>query len=108
MSIKIEIAVLLDDDPLILKSWALMAREAGVEFYSFSESSELLDFLPGLSKAAMIYLDSQLKGGERGEDVAKKIYDLGFRHLYLATGYPAEKFAHCTWLEGVVGKDPPF
>lgn len=100
--------VLLDDDPLILKSWEVMARAAGVEFYPFSEVARLMAFAPTLSREARIYIDSQLCHGEKGEDVAKALFDIGLRHLFLATGYPAERFAHCYWLEGVVGKDPPF
>ncbi len=32
---------------------------------------------------------------------------LGFRNIFLATGYEPESFAEISGLAGVVGKDPP-
>lgn len=52
--------------------------------------------------------DSNLQNGEKGEEISKTLYDLGFTQLYLATGYQPEKFGQLPWIKQVVGKAPPW
>lgn len=51
------------------------------------------------------YIDSNLSSSEKGEDLAKDLFDLGFKNLYLATGYEPDQFSHVSWVKAVVGKD---
>jgi hypothetical protein len=44
----------------------------------------------------------------KGEEAAKTVHALGFASVYLATGFPANKFGDMPWITAVVGKDPPF
>lgn len=102
------LTVLLDDDSLILAGWRLAAKEAGKDFRAFEQSGVLLAQLSEFPLDTIFYLDSKLSGGERGEDIAKQIFDLGYKNIFLATGYPPAEFAHLHWLRGVVSKDPPW
>ena len=99
---------LLDDDPLIHMTWRMAARQAGAELEIFDSVEALLARLEGADPGTRIYLDSKLKGGAKGEEVARQVIERGFREVYLTTGYPPERFRHATWLKGVIGKDPPF
>lgn len=100
--------VLLDDDELILASWALAAQQEEIELMRFRDSADLFSQIGSIPREAHFYIDAQLKGAERGEEVARRLYLQGYRELFLVTGYPAEYFAQCSWLRGVLGKDPPF
>ncbi len=102
------LSVLLDDDSLILASWKLAAREAGIPFLGFASSAELFARIGEFSPSTVFYLDAKLPEGERGEWVAKRLYDSGFRELHLVTGYPPEEFASCIWLKSILAKDPPW
>lgn len=100
--------VLLDGDPLVHLTWKLAAKSRGASFTGYRTAAELLAAAASLPKDARIYLDSQLGGGQRGEDVAKELHALGFRDLYLATGRAPESLPPMPWLRGVVGKAPPW
>jgi hypothetical protein len=54
-----------------------------------------------------IYIDSDLGGGIKGEDIARQLKDLGFADITLETGHPPENFKHLPWLK-VAGKEPPW
>lgn len=101
-------SVLLDDDDLIRTFWEHAARKAGVEFTAFATRTEFLAALAGLSRDTVLYIDAQLGGGVRGEDVAKEAETLGFATIYLATGLPRDAITPAPWIRGVVGKDPPW
>ena len=101
-------ALLLDDDDLILRAWALAAKQAGIRLATFSDPALFLEALAALPREAELYVDAQLAAGVRGEEIAQRAHDLGFRSIFLATGLPPDSFAHLTWLAGVVGKDPPW
>ena len=51
-----------------------------------------------------VYIDSSLKNGEKGEELAKQLSDLGFTELYLATGYSETDFPKMPYIKGFVGK----
>jgi len=44
----------------------------------------------------------------RGEEIAKGLYEKGFRNLYLTTGHSPETFPHLPWIREIVGKKPPW
>jgi len=39
------------------------------------------------------------------QDIAKNLFELGYKNLYLATGYEPDQFSHVTWVKAIVGKD---
>ena len=44
----------------------------------------------------------------RGEDLLREAFALGFRRLFLATGYAREAITGLEGIAEIVGKDPPF
>ncbi len=101
-------AIQLDDDELVLMTWALAARKAKVGLRQFRDASSFLASLQEFSKESDFFIDAQLAHGVRGEEIARQLYDYGFRRIYLATGMPPDSFSGLNWLAGVVGKDPPW
>lgn len=100
--------VLLDDDALIRSFWSLAARKAGVSFAAFATREEFLNGIAPLGRDTVVYIDAQLGGGVRGEDVAKEAHTLGFQKIYLCTGLPPDALGTFPWVAGVLGKDPPW
>jgi signal transduction histidine kinase len=99
--------VLLDDDELIHQTWAMAAKEAQKSFLCFRTPDELHSYKKKLNHEQIIYIDSSLGKGIKGEDIAKLLYAEGFRNLYLATGYSPEQFPKMEFIRGVIGKEPP-
>lgn len=98
--------IFLDDDEGLCKAWQLKAKKRNRILSLFSTASELRSVLPFFSKSTLVYIDSNLKYGEKGELICKEAYDLGFEKIYLATG---EKNVDCPpWITDVTGKLPPF
>lgn len=101
-------AVLIDDDSLVHMTWKVAAKSKGISLKSFKNPKEFLTVVEQFSKETPIYLDSDLGEGILGEEIAKKLHDMGFTKLYLATGHPAESFKHLGFMKKVVGKEPPW
>lgn len=101
------LAVLLDDDLLVHMNWKMAARTAGVALKVCKKPEELEGVLEGLPKDTPLYIDSDLGGGVKGEDIASGLHVKGFSEITMATGHGPEKFAHLPWLK-VSGKEPPF
>ncbi|MGZ3772578.1 MAG: sensor histidine kinase [Pseudobdellovibrionaceae bacterium] len=99
--------VLLDDDDLVHMSWSYAANESNHTLLSFRSPSELEAYKDKLDPDSAIYIDSSLGNNVKGEDVAKKLFDEGFKNLYLATGYSEDQFPHMSFVKGIVGKEPP-
>jgi hypothetical protein len=104
-------AVLLDDDPLIHMTWAHAAKVRGKHLKIFKQPSDLQTELSRIPFNTPIYIDSNLGDGVKGEEWLQKLSQLGFKNLYLATGYHPKKFEErlkdLPGFQGVVGKDPP-
>ena len=81
-------AVLIDDDTIVHMNWEAAADEA-------------------FSRKTPIYIDSELGGDTKGEEVAAVLKENGFTNITLATGYAPQRFAHLPWLK-VRGKESPW
>ncbi len=101
-------AILIDDDPLVRRTWEVAAGRIGKKVRVFPAESDFMKEASNLAKETPLYVDVQLEDGVRGEDVSRRIHDLGFRRIYLATGYEANTLGELPHLQGVVGKDPPW
>jgi signal transduction histidine kinase len=101
-------AVLIDDDPLVRKTWKLAAEKAGKKLRAFSTAADFLDEAGSIDRNTPVYLDSDLGDGIKGEVESVRIHELGFGEIYLATGHSPEKFAGLAHLRGVTGKTPPW
>ena len=100
--------MLIDNEQMVRWTWADIARGLGERFFAFADAQAFFAVLDDYPKDTVIYIDAELDKGERGEQVAKVLYDKGYHNLYLATGHPPHHFSALTRLKGVVGKTPPF
>ncbi len=100
--------VLVEDDEFIRKLWGIEAQNSEIRFTSFDSSKQLLDNLEQLSKSTNFYIDSNLGHNDLGEDLAKKLHNLGYDKLFIASGHGPENFKHLPFLKGVTGKEIPW
>ncbi|MDP2866906.1 MAG: HAMP domain-containing sensor histidine kinase, partial [Elusimicrobiota bacterium] len=101
------IAILLDDDMLVHMNWKLAAKAAGVELTAFKTQEDFTRGIEAISYDTPVYIDSDLGGGLKGEEIAKELHNKGYLNLIMATGHSSEKFSHFPWLK-VTGKEPPW
>lgn len=102
---KIDI-VLIDDDPLIRTLWNTHAKRSNKNILFCSGPEDFLIKSESISSEARIFIDSNLGHGVRGEELGRNIYDMGFRNIYLCTGYPSSNFSEMPWIKNVFGKNP--
>lgn len=98
--------ILVDDDSLVHSCWQMDAESKGKKFIGYYNA---LDFLESSTKYDIntkIYVDSNLGNGIKGEDVSLKIHTLGFKNIYLCTGYQPSQFPKMPWIKDIVGKEP--
>lgn len=99
-------AVVLDNDDLVIMTWNIAAQENSKSILCFSHRDELFAKLSEIDHNSPFYVDENLGNEIKGEIVTKELFELGFKNLYLATGYPADQFKHITWVKAVVDKEP--
>ncbi len=97
--------ILIDDDELIRMSWELMASRKGDILKAYSSIEDFLKEKEIYNSEVKIYVDSSLGNGVKGEEESKKIFDAGFKNIYLASGYVFETLPE--WIIGQVGKEYP-
>lgn len=100
--------VLVDDDSLVHMTWTVSAAESDKKLMLFSQVEELFKALPHIDRTTPIYLDSNLGGGIRGEDIAIALRSEGFGEIFIATGYSHDSLSALPDGVRVVGKEPPW
>lgn len=100
--------VFIDDDRVSRKNWRLSADMYKKRLATFSTISEFFGNVDSLNKDALVYIDSDLGNGVKGEFVAKEIKNKGFSRIFLATGSSPDEFKAMPWIDGVVDKVPPW
>lgn len=105
--------VLIDNDKLMHLSWSMAAKKLGVELSCFISFDSFLVNKAKYSNDCVFYIDSDLGIGEDGEEMkgevlSEQLSDLGFKNLYLATGFKAKDFKKPSWILEVLGKRPTF
>ena len=99
--------ILLDNDELVSMTWELKAKKAKIDLFIFKNSNDLLNSINKFNHESQFYIDSELDS-EKGEDVAFKLFNLGFNNLFICSGHPPEKFSHLSYIKKVITKSPPF
>ncbi|MFZ4403763.1 MAG: ATP-binding protein [Pseudobdellovibrionaceae bacterium] len=100
--------VLIDDDTLMEMTWQMSANSHNKKFVYFNNPEDFFKSISQISFESPLYIDADLGKGIRGTDLCKKAFDLGFKNIFLCTGYSASDFAHMPWVKAIVGKDPVF
>lgn len=101
-------AVLIDDDPLVRRTWEIAARRAGKRLKVYGQARNFLADEGFIARSIPVYIDARLGDGESGERESLRIRALGFSEVYLATGEEPAGLSGLTHLSGVVGKEPPW
>jgi signal transduction histidine kinase len=101
-------AVLIDDDSLVHQVWNMAASEKNKLLRCFFNFEDFLKEADDLDRSTEIYVDANLGDGIRGEVVASRIFALGFKGIFIATGYAPDEIVTNPSIKGVVGKEPPF
>lgn len=101
-------AVLIDDDALARATWKMTAARLDKRFRAFASADEFFKAAGTIDRRTPIYVDADLGESVRGEAESRRICELGFDKVYLATGHEPAKFAGLSHLSGVIGKAPPW
>ncbi len=99
-------AILIDDDLFMHQLWQMTAPDKIV--MCFEHPKMFFDRISEFNKDIQIYIDSNLSGTLKGEEVAREIYRQGFRNIYLATGYSPNYFPKMEWIKEIRDKTPPW
>lgn len=102
-----EVAVLIDDDPLVRKVWEMKASSLKMSLRTFSSTKDFMSQASSLPMDADIYVDVDL-GGVRGDLWSKELAEMGFKNLYLTTGFEDIDLSQFPWLKDRFSKEPPF
>jgi signal transduction histidine kinase len=95
--------VLIDDDPLVRFNWKRQGQMMNVRVSAFDSLESFLARRSDYSLDTQIYIDSNL-GAAKGELLSKKLYDLGYCDITLATGAPRKSVIQTQWINRIVGK----
>jgi len=100
--------VLIDDDPLVRKNWEIKARKNGINLKTYANPIDFIKTSHNYPKETQIYLDSELGNDIKGEEIAKELYEKGFKNIYIETGYSKDKFKDNKYIKEMISKEPPF
>jgi hypothetical protein len=108
MSFYTDSLVFIDDDEMMRITWSFAAEQVGKNIVTYSSFNEFINEIDKYNKGTVIYIDSDLGYGIKGEACAKYLFDKGFVEIHLTTGYPKDQFNYMPWIKAVIGKEPPF
>lgn len=97
--------VLIEDDRLIQLSWRMAANKKDIELATYFSIDDFLKDSENFPKDTSIYIDSILQDGTKGEIESKRIFDLGFVNLTMASGMDFDSLPY--WIKGNQGKAFP-
>ncbi len=101
--------VYMDDDKYLRMAWELKAKKQNKKILSVGEFSNLESNLSNIDLETPFFLDRDL--GEdlpKGEDIAKDLFEKGFKNLYLCTGYRKEDLQEFPWIKEILPKNVDF
>jgi CheY-like chemotaxis protein len=97
--------ILIDDDKLIHYEWKNYFSKT-IKFQSFYSIEDFIKHSKSISPSAHIYLDSDLGKGIVGEVDGIVLFNLGFRNLYLSTGFQKDEINKPDWIIDIYPKNP--
>lgn len=100
--------VFIDDTDYNIKTWEKFADLKKVRVKTYRSTEEFWLERENFSFTTPIYVDQDFGvDKESGVDFTKRLYDAGYKNLYLATSYIIESDEYY-WLKGITSKKPPF
>lgn len=102
------INVLIDDDRLVHAMWKMCANKAGESLRCYFSVNDFLRESNDFNSNTKVYVDSCLGDGLKGEVESRKIFDLGFKQIYLETGFSPREVDRPHWIKGIIGKEAPW
>lgn len=99
---------MIEDYELSQSVWLEQAIKDNKSFIVFSSPSEFENNSDLIDQAASIYIDSNFPDTKiKGEDWSKKIYENGFKNLFMCTtkNINLDKYS---WIKGIANKNKPF
>jgi signal transduction histidine kinase len=105
-----KVIVLIDDDKFMRLSWKSKVHELNRTVFTFETIDQFLENCSMIPLDSLIFIDSCLKNGIKGEVEAKRIFEVGFKEIFLSTGYNKSDFnlVELPWIKDIVSKSPPF
>lgn len=100
--------IFIDDNEEMINSWTFQAMMKGKKLTAFNDPDKFFAVAESYNKCTPIYIDSDLQKAKRGEEYAQELYAMGFKDIYLATGYDKRQFQNMYWIKSIVNKTPPF
>ncbi|MBF0314655.1 MAG: sensor histidine kinase [Oligoflexia bacterium] len=103
--------ILIDDECLIRQHWENEAKKHLKKFKSFSTFEAFLNSPEIYSLETVIYVDYNLSNNMKGEQVAKLLYESGFKNINICSAHRPEALADLLerpWIKSVVGKKAPW
>lgn len=98
-------AILIDDDTLMHQVWEMSAKINRKALKIFQHPRDFLKDTNKISQSTVIFLDSHFNDC-KGESFVNEIYNLGFKSIYLCTGFAPSNFKANQYLLGIKGKEP--
>jgi|GEM_PF-5298568 len=102
--------VLIDDDRIVRIGWEAQAKKKGIKLSTFKTVADFISASSLIPAEAIIYVDSNLGGGIKGEIESEKIFKMGYKDIFLATGYSNSdlNLEATPWIKGSSSKRSPF
>jgi signal transduction histidine kinase len=102
--------VLIDDDKIVRIGWEAQAKKKGIKLSTFKTVADFISASSLIPAETIIYVDSNLGEGIKGEIESEKIFQMGYKDIFLATGYSNSDLNLETtpWIKGSTSKRSPF
>jgi hypothetical protein len=99
---------LIDDDKYIRYAWEQDAKAKDYKINSYSTYADFLKSVDFIERDSEIFIDSDLKHDNRGEDLIEDIFKLGFYKVSIETGKNPEEFKNIKNINNVISKKFPY
>lgn len=100
--------IFIDNDKHNTENWEFFAGTKHIKIGTFNDPQEFIRQADKFAKSTPIYIDQDFGRGPLGVEWAKQISELGFKEIYLATGYADFDITDTPWIKALTGKMPPF
>ncbi len=97
--------ILIDDDLFLHKIWTFASEQSKSSLTCYSSIKNFLNNSEKHLKSADIYIDENISEIEKGSIDSFKIYERGFKNIYLNSAMEVENIPY--WIKSITNKDFP-